>query len=85
MTIQEFTGVLLIIAGLVSIGLQQLLQIGWIRPRQEPDTTPGLETPMPAETIKLMQKLLEKAGWMPVVGLVLVYFGVRCLGVSLFG
>lgn len=84
MTVQEAIGVMLTISGLVPIGVQIALQTGLIT-REAPaaDILEGMQ--VSSESIKFLQTLLDRAGWMVVVGLVLIYIGVRCLGVTLFG
>ena len=74
---------MLVISGLIPIYVQMGLQLGWIK-KQPAKKGLSLES-VPVATVNLLDKLLDNAGWMVVVGLVLVYFGVRSLGVVVFG
>lgn len=86
--IKDAIGVILTISGLIPIYVQLALQVGWIKanpPLQRAEE--GLEgiPQVPESAIKLLDKLLDNAGWMVVVGILLIYFGLRCLGVGVFG
>lgn len=87
--IQHFIGVVLVFSGLFPIYTQLALQVGWIvkKEKSELGAGPGVEglQQVPESAIKLLDKLLDNAGWMVVIGLILIYFGLRCLGVGLFG
>lgn len=80
---KESMGVILVLAGLILIYVQLALQIGWIEKKTTQQQS-GLEA-TPESAVKFLDKLLDNAGWMVVVGLILIYFGIRCLDVSAFG
>ena len=83
MSLHDCVGVLLVISGLVPIYIQVALNVGWITPPRNVEDyveLPGLES----RVAEFLTSLLEKAGWMVVVGLILIYFGSRYMEVNLF-
>ena len=67
-TTQHIIGVVLVFSGLFPIYTQLALQVGWIVKKEEPElgAVPGAEGmhDVPESAIKLLDKLLDNAGWM---------------------
>jgi len=85
---KEAIGVVLVLSGLIPIYVQVGIQAGFLNKRVGSQSTDeGLEAIpeiVPESAITLLDKLLDNAGWMVVVGLILIYLGLRCLGVGVF-
>ena len=73
---QTFVGYLLIIVGLALVILAVLVSLDIIK-------TPGPLIPQEASWIDFLIALLDKAPWFGVVGLLLIYAGIKMIGVDL--
>ena len=79
MDLQTIVGVALIFVGMLMIVVAVLVSIGWIKPGAPRPASAG-----ESGFWNLIMELLKKAPWYAVVGLLLIYFGLRMLGVQLF-
>jgi hypothetical protein len=73
---QSFVGYLLIIVGLALVILAVLVSLGVIEAR-------GPLIPEESSWIDFLIALLDKAPWFGVVGLLLIYAGLKMIGVDL--
>lgn len=74
---------ILVVAGLMLIFISVANKFGFIEKRGPVVALNELPS-VDATLLKFVEKLLDRAGWMVLVGLILIYLGMRFSNVSLY-